>query len=495
MERTCDHWRLFKSGAPRVRGAFSSPGLDVWDDLEERERALHIEPGRPFLLRPDFTPDVDVLRYFASARFRRLAPLSQLGYAHNLKVLLSYLDQQRVDWRVATEDDLLNYDHWRRRDPNNPDPALSGSAFARELAAFRHFFEWQKERGVIAISPVVLRATRRGDGRATVAARLRPSNVRSSDVKWLTEDAYRLWRSVGLAGYTKEGLPDPSWRGRNDGRNLAFADLLWESGLRRREAGTLLLQELPEIQRDILLPSGRIADAVAKGPGRKVWIAQPALQAIEGYRLSTRAESVRRAQAAGRYDTLRDRRIILRVTAQRQVDLLDEGGGRTRVPLDNLDADDRLRLFTEHNGTIEPATVWLTEAGMPMRYDSWNMVFRDASLRCAAHGVGVRCYPHMLRHSFALRWLVTITYIHDKRFNLTPEERAYYRKQFGDPFAIVQGLLGHRSKETTEQIYLAPARDIELEQLLRGRSGGVRAPRELMDWIVENSPQVQDVPS
>jgi hypothetical protein len=35
-----------------------------------------------------------------------------------------------------------------------------------------------------------------------------------------------------LLGYDTSGQPDLSWRGRNDGRNAAFTDLLFSSGLR-----------------------------------------------------------------------------------------------------------------------------------------------------------------------------------------------------------------------------------------------------------------------
>ena len=251
MERTflsesTNDWHLLRSGAPVVQGPYAcSAVIAEWDDLDERELALGIEPRRPFLLRPDFTADIDVLLYCASPRFRLLAPQSQLGYANNIRVFLSYLESQGVDWREATEDHLLNYEYRRRRKPIEKQSSISGAAFARELAALNHFFGWQKDRGVIQESPVKLRSYRRHDGTTGTTPSQRPKNVRSWDVKWLIPDIYRDWRRVGLGGYTAEGLPDPSWRGRNDARNLAFADALWTTGLRRREAGTLLQCELP----------------------------------------------------------------------------------------------------------------------------------------------------------------------------------------------------------------------------------------------------------
>lgn len=107
---------------------------------------------------------------------------------------------------------------------------MSGAKSNREVAACRLFCEWQVRRGAIAASPVVLGNVRRRDGSTVSAAELRSRDVRSSRVNWLTPRAYRRWRDVGLGGYTPPDLPQAGWRGRNDGRNIAFAELAWPSG-------------------------------------------------------------------------------------------------------------------------------------------------------------------------------------------------------------------------------------------------------------------------
>ena len=218
--------------------------------MEDRERALGIRPGQPFLLRPDGSPDLDVLRYFNSASFRRLSLNSQVSYAYDLRLHLSFLSSlsslssQGVDWRDATEEHFLDFEFWRRRDESNP-RRVGGAKFARELTACRRFYEWQQKRGVISRSPVEVRAVQQRDGSFVEVARLRPSNRRSVRMKWLTPAAYREWCNVGLAGYCGDDSYDESWRGRNASRNLAFAETLWSSGLRLREAATLLFAELP----------------------------------------------------------------------------------------------------------------------------------------------------------------------------------------------------------------------------------------------------------
>jgi hypothetical protein len=68
---------------------------------------------------------------------------------------------------------------------------------------------------------------------------------------------------VGLLGYGADDLPVPGWRGRNDGRDGAFAQVLFSSGL-RREAGTLVTVGLPDTSTPRSYYPGRVSAAVAK---------------------------------------------------------------------------------------------------------------------------------------------------------------------------------------------------------------------------------------
>ena len=440
-------WRMcrVRAGGP-ASGVLSL--LGSWDDLVERERRLGISEGQPFLLRPDGWPDRDVLAYFASGSFRRLALQSQMAYAWDLKVFLSFLSSQGVDWRDATVDTFLDFEFWRRRDSRNV-RRIGGAKFARELAACRRFFEWAVRRGVIDRSPVEVDEVRHRDGTVRSAVRLRPSNARSSRVKWLTPRAFRRWRNVGLGGYGTDGLRDCSWRGRNDARNVAFADMLWSSGLRLREGATLLSFEVPGSFGGGAFIRGRVGGAVAKGAGRDFWVSHRAVRTIEGYMDSARAAAVRRAQEKGRYNMLDGVMVVSSVTSNRQVIFTDERGVSGRVSLDALSAEDRCKVFVEGDGGLEPAMVWLTESGMPMPHDTWKKVFARANARCVSQDVDIRCHPHMLRHSFALRMLVTLMHTFDRRLGLTPQDRKEYRRLFGDPYVVVQMMLGHRSRETT----------------------------------------------
>jgi integrase len=57
--------------------------------------------------------------------------------------------------------------------------------------------------------------------------------------------------------------------------------------------------------------------------------------------------------------------------------------------------------------------------------------------------------PHSARHSFALYMLVVLNVLMDQKYGLTAEERRDFRQLYGDPWFLVQQLLGHASRETT----------------------------------------------
>ena len=99
-------WRLCRVREDSPPSATQSL-LGAWDDLAERERDLGIAPGQPFLLPPGGWPDRDVLAFFNSASFRRLALQTQIAYATDLKVHFTFLASQGLDWRDATVDNFL----------------------------------------------------------------------------------------------------------------------------------------------------------------------------------------------------------------------------------------------------------------------------------------------------------------------------------------------------------------------------------------------------
>lgn len=464
-------WRLGRS-LPEGQRVEDSSGAA----LVLRERSAGLAPGQPFLLRPDGAADADVLAFFASATYKLLSEQTQLSYAKDLRLVLSFLESQGRSWRTATSSDLLDFEYWRRRDPDN-EHRVSGAKFSREIAACKKFFAWQHKRGAIASDPADEVASAGGAGSRS----LRPRDARPVRVKWLTPGAYRQWRDVGLAGRLPDGAADRAWRGRNDGRNLAFANLLWSSGLRLREAGTLLVQELPAVDSPGEFLRARVGAGVAKGRGRDFWMSAPARRQLGAYVLSTRAEAVSRARREGRYEDLPARQVV--VGQDRSgLRVRDRDGQVRRTTLDQLDWRERASLFVQEEEGLAPAMLFLGDSGLPMRYESWEAVFSTANRRCARLGVPVSCYPHMLRHSFALRMLVTLLHAFDRRMGLTPEERRDYRMLFGDPWTLVQTLLGHTNPQTTRDIYLEPVSGLQVDLFLNAEDSA-GSEQEFTDFV------------
>ncbi|MFF3896873.1 hypothetical protein ACFYY3_27580 [Streptomyces sp. NPDC001812] len=62
--------------------------------------------------------------------------------------------------------------------------------------------------------------------------------------------------------------------------------------------------------------------------------------------------------------------------------------------------------------------------------------------------------------------LVVLNHVMDRRYGLTPQERRDFQQLYGDPWFLVQNLLGHRNRDITVQVYLAPVAHLGLTSML-----------------------------
>ena len=237
------------------------------------------------------------------------------------------------------------------------------------------FTTGQTAQQLLTVNPMAVKTVRTRHGDMVETSDAGAKDVRSSNVRWLTPRAYRLWRDVGLCGYTAKSRPDRSWRGRHDDRNAAYADLLFSSGLRRTEAGSLLTWELP--------PSGalhqryfasRVAAAVTKSKrARAFYVSAQALRGIEAYVGTTRRAAIRRAQAEHRYDDLDGMRMVIDRSGRtrRMLHWRDQHGRIGQGNMDSLDPDERRLLFIDGPAGPAPLWLWLAEDGTPFDPHSW----------------------------------------------------------------------------------------------------------------------------
>jgi site-specific recombinase XerD len=428
-------------------------------DVEGLARRFNMRDGQRFLIRSDGYVDLRVNAFLASARMRNLAATTNRDYSHCLALWLSFLGTRDCDWTTATEDDIEEFAFWRRTDPANC-RRVGSSAFAKDLAACKKFYSWAAAR-FSEISDIF----------AEIAL---PRSKRSARIRWLDPSAVQRWRDIGLRGYDAQGRRDQSWRGRNEQRDAAFFDGLYGTGLRLTEWASVLLLELPTLEMNRAFYTSVLADRCAKGGyGHRYWTPQAALSTVRAYMEGSRARAVREAQLSGRYDSLSDVVMVSDTRRPGRLVVSDANGDLIELAVNDVDVQLRLRLYRRTDSGIEPLFLWLNENGLPRDPHGWHHTFAMANERIAQQGlVHFTCTPHMLRHSFALRWFSVgkLVYL-SKLAHLSEEEAHDFRAQFGDTWHLVQTMLGHRRVDTTKDVYLEPFRNLDVEILLAQAQG------------------------
>jgi site-specific recombinase XerD len=261
-----------------------------------------------------------------------------------------------------------------------------------------------------------------------------------------------------MRGYGVDGIADERFRGRWAARNSGFCDLMVRTGLRLSEQASLTIFDVP-LQTVAGYQRFWLPPAIAKG-GSARWVYVPASVSrdLRGYLEVDRADVMRRARLAGRYRVTPGTFVVEDPTRP-----IATSAGGTHVSVASLGPLERRQLLVAGADGLEPASFWLGEAGDPVAVPTWKSVFRQASLRCAGHGLDLRAHPHMLRHTFAVVTLEQLQRGHIEALRkATAEERGHYTRVFGDPLDWVRQRLGHRSVVTT-QIYLHALRELESE--------------------------------
>lgn len=366
--------------------------------------------GTPFFVRPDGRADNRINLFWRDPGVRGLALDSQRRYAYSIRVWLNFLDTRGISWDRANRGVLAAFKEWRMS-AEASSLHVEASSFSVDLSALNRFYTWAEMTFDGVENPIKYRehpVSRYSDQPLLEAS---PSGVRRADVKWLTPDAFRLWRDVGLRGFTAEDVPAESWQGLNEDRNAAFADGLYGTGLRCAEWASVLTLEIPPSAASGLTKC-QLAGACAKGRfDRPYWLPRNVLQAI-GFYLNegSRPAAVARAQAGGLYERLPNLLLVEEITNHGALVVRNTNGRATRLDVRGLAPADRQRLFKETIRGLEPLALWLNANGLPRPKQAWSKVFADANARVAREltrdGVPPRLWarPHMLRHSFALRW-------------------------------------------------------------------------------------------
>ncbi|MGN2638824.1 hypothetical protein ACTD5D_22175 [Nocardia takedensis] len=460
-------WQLYFVGTDGIPpNVVADPVVVRYRGVLERA-AGRVRVGQPVFLGPGGVPDVRVNRWFVSDELGNAGRTTWRKYAYSLLVWLNFLVAYGVSWDRPGRDAQSAFKVWRLSDARNPSRVAPGT-YEHNLIALRLFYRWASGEFGIP-DPIRVRPRRGSDDRYGSEPVTAPAASRDRNVKWFDPDGYRRYRDVGLMGFALDGSEDPGFRGRNSQRDGAFADALYGTGLRLSEMGSLLTLELPADDPHRVYTTCRLADECAKGGrGRDYWMPRRTLVEVLGYIEGERARAVRRAQRADRYRRLADARVIVSVSASRRVRLQGFDGRVSEVSLDALGLSERRRLLVEGADGLEPAAVWLNEDGLARDPHGWEHTFSQANARLARLGlVGFAGAPHMLRHSFALRWFSVGRLAYQERVaHLNKQETRDFREQFGDAWDLVQLMLGHVDPRSTRHTYLEPFRGLGVELLL-----------------------------
>jgi hypothetical protein len=471
-------------------------------DVHERARRNGARQGTPVIVRVGGQADPRVNLFFRTGMMADRSPSTWRRYAYALVVWLGFLAVSGREWHEATPRDVEGFKHWRVTDPDN-DGRVAPTSFDTDRAALNSFYGWASARYGMAnpVPTVPVRAGQRryGSDAGLEQARgirdpIRPAGSTRNQVKWMLRPAFEQWRDIGLRGYGFDGLRGQGWRGGCEDRDVAFVDGLYGTGLRLREWASVLDVELPPAGGE-RFPKAWLSAACIKGgrQGRFYRIPRTVLASVAAYTdpvEGSRAEAVRRAQLAGRYDQL-PVRIVTGYNPRSRVLHVTGQGGPSALSVDVIGPDERRLLFRRTPQGLEPLAVWLAPAGLPKKAYGWEDSFQAANARVAAAwvragGKAGECplwaRPHMARHSFALKWFSVLSVAWEQRISgFSSEEMKDLRDQFGDIWYQLATLLGHRDPMTTRNVYLEPFTALEVDYLMSLLDG---EERQAVDMLV-----------
>jgi len=420
----------------------------------------------PAILKDDDIYDLHLDRFLRDLPANGLLSKHSLrSYGYDIVIWVRFLEQARGKsvWQ-ADRSDVIAFHNTRRN--GKAANRIAGTSWNRAVAALDKLYRWGVEEGLISQSPFsyrqVWKRTYGGGQRVAIAMNASYERaVKRSDMRFLRLDDFHRFRDIGLMGLQPDGRQRIGARDRNGIRNALFAELLIATGLRLEEGCSLLITEIKEAVEaakpdDRQLPF-RLPAGLTKGnKGRTIRMPARLLARFKAYVSVERAVAVAKFRNRKTSTTMKDP-ILCRTARPGRLMLQSSQSSWVNIPIDRLTPDERRRLILcDADGLPqEPAALWLSEVGVSVSPNCWEVIFDRASQRCNAAGISLDVSPHQLRHSFAVHMLALLIrecFGRDSRRDHDPNSIPY-RRLLGDPLQQVQRLLGHSSLETT-YIYL-----------------------------------------
>lgn len=473
---------------PQVRQVSPrTPDLSFLSDQALRDRVqaaldsvpLDLASGEPIrvamrrvLLGPRGMP-WDAGNEFLRSTSQRASEGTEASYASTLRMWLQYCSETSVNPVRVNFRSIIRY----RDDVRFAQDGISGSTWNQNLAAFIWFAETAGGRGWC--DPVPKRDWK--------ALRVNELSLRTPRV--VEQDQYLRFRTIGLQGQNLDGsFGSAAMSMQTAVRDTLFADFLLGHGTRRAEAAHLTLLDLPQRIPNRRTNVGYLPPNICKRlTGRNLEEDRSWVDRLRNYHDTEWLTTIEKAQSAlRRLDRQDDLLVVAEVRNRFDVDTyLHLRGGKVRA-LVSLSKADRRRLVATpavmrelaheegasmalrfvKDGWLIPLAVFPGTRNPMLTPGAWGQTFReandrvDSTLRESDRPPTARVTPHMLRHTFAARWLakelerISIA-DSDSARGLQDLDRAQIRRRFENPLLRLKNLLGHRSLSTT-LIYLEP---------------------------------------
>lgn len=460
-------------------------------------------------LRLIMTPRHEVQPVFVTwAKALQQQPRTAISYSSDVTVFLNYLLERDIRWDDVVAEDVDEYLEWRRYHARVERGAavqvgVSAQTAVRNRSALASFYGHAVRVKAISRSPVLPDSSRR-------VANFTKGR-KAADANWVTRRAYNRWRAEALGGQGSTRVDSLLMVGRNQ----AYSDLLYGTGMRRQEGAGLLTCEIPDQPVVGSLYRGRVPASLAKGRvarGRLFYMSERVCRGVREYMAQDRSAEEAFGLNSGRYE--RDPRALIALKVHKRGGIAHEityedAHQRSihRVRLDDLSAAKRAHLYSmDSEGRRRPLWLWLARGGSPLRGTSWGDVFSDASHRMertrATLGPGslvettgaIYVHPHMLRHSFALHAFALASMIELTRAGNTSMVGLRRLIAENNIWTRVQGLLGHVDVQTTRDIYLEPIQAIEWEWFLAVQAQAPDRLDEALGLIADGDERVIDIP-
>jgi len=487
--------------------------LDACGPLTPDAYPPGVVKGTPILLSGNGELDEWLVLYFNSCpEFTSLDPSSRKTYAREIAMWCGFLGQQTdpMTWLEATEEEFVDY-KMRRTDQLDSANAVTGATWNKAVFALRGLYDWALSRK-IPITPhgPVIDASPVPGGRGATklpGVRANAAFVRTERDRWIVPGTYRLWRDVGLRGRGVQRVgvsqwqaagDDESCRARNSLRNTAFTDFIYSTGLRVQEAGSLLVAELPPAE----VIEAKLPAAIAKYGKARMWYAPPTvMRTVRSYVAVARAAAVRRAIRESRYDEIGGIIWVTEVRRSRKgtLDAIRDDGAV--MSLNTMKPEVRRRLFWLREGHPEPMALWLSESGTPFHHDSWIGIFDAANERLwsaledtgAAASDELTVTPHSLRFSFALALTVQLHQRLDDSHGWDESVSYGDGSRYDEVFRTVKDVLGHKSVETTRNIYMPRVQRLRFDRLFGTPNERMTTTGDLVSALAQDLVEVRDL--